>query len=105
MRNRIIAKFEIAITTNESIDSFYILPDNFKNNFIKVESISKVFYDINMTDLHKVNGNYLLSFKSVTKTVFVSFGYYTNGYPMEIITSIFINSDTVQIKPEYKESY
>lgn len=104
-KNETIAKFEVANTTKESIDSFYILPDNFKDNFIQVEPNTKVFYNINMTDLPKVDGSYRLSFKSKTKTVFIPFGYYSNGYPMESITRIVIHSDTVLIKPEYKDSF
>jgi hypothetical protein len=104
-KNKIIAKFEIANTTKESIDSFYILPDNFKDNFIQVEPNTKISYNIDMTDLPKVDGSYRLSFKSRNKTVFIPFGYYTNGYPMESITRIIIHPDTVLIKPVYKHSY
>jgi hypothetical protein len=104
-KNETIAKFEITNTTKESIDSLYILPDNFKDNFIQVEPNTKVSYNINMTDLPKVDGSYRLSFKSKTKAVFIPFGYYSNGYPMESITRIIIHPDTVLIKPEYKDNY
>ena len=104
-KNETIAKFEIANTTEESIDSFYILPDNIKDNFIQVKPNTKVSYNINMTDLPKVDGSYRLSFKSKTKAVSIPFGYYSNGYPMESITRIIINPDTVLIKPEYKDNY
>ncbi|MBK6992726.1 MAG: hypothetical protein IPH34_13270 [Chitinophagaceae bacterium] len=104
-KNDTIAKFEIVNTTKERIDSFHILPANSKDNFIQVEPNEKISYDINMTDVPKVDGNYQLSFKSKTKAVFIPFGYYSNGYPMESITRIIIHPDTVLIKPEYKDNY
>jgi len=104
-KNETIAKFEVVNTTKESIDSFYILPDNSKDNFIQVEPNAKISYNINMTDVPKVDGSYQLSFKSKTKAVFIPFGYYSNGYPMESITRIVIRPDTVLIKPEYKDNY
>ena len=104
-KNETIAKFEIVNTTNENIDSFYILPDNLKDNFISVAPNAKITYNINMTDLPKVDGSYQLSFKLKTKAVFIPFGYYSNGYPMESITRIIIHPDTVLIKPEYNDSY
>ena len=104
-KTKITAKFEIINTTNEKIDSFYILPTNLKNNFIQLEPNSKSLYNFDMTELPKNDGSYGLSFKTKTKNVFIGFGYYTNGYPMESLTKIFINSDTVIVKPEYKNKY
>jgi hypothetical protein len=100
-KNKTIAKFEIANTTKEKIDSFYIIPDNYKGNFIQVEPNRKVFYNIDMTNLPTVDGGYRLSFKLKAKTVLIPFGYYSNGHPMESITRIIIRSDTVLIRPEY----
>ncbi len=103
--NETLSKFEIVNTTNERIDSFHILPDNIKHNFIQIEPNTKSLYNTNMTRMPKVDGSYMLSFKSKTRHVFIPFGYYSNGYPMESLTKIFIHPDTVIIKPEYKSNY
>jgi hypothetical protein len=91
--------------TNETVDSLYILPDYSENNFIQIEAYEKTSYNINMTYLPKVDGNYRLLFKSKSKNIDMHFGYYTNGYPGEKLTRIFIHPDTVIIKQEYKNSY
>lgn len=103
--SKTIAKFEIVNTTNETIDSCQILPDNAQKKYVVITPKSKVSYNIDMTGLSKVDGSYRLSYKSKTKNVVMPFGYYTNGYPLESLTTIFIQPDTVLIKPEYSKDH
>ncbi len=63
---------------------------------------SKALYEIDMTGIAKTDGYYLLSFKLKGKPVVMPFGYFSNGAPLESVTRIFIHSDTVIIKPQYK---
>ena len=51
-----------------------------------------------MTNLPKVDGDYLLTFKKNQANKEIKrFGYFTNGYPLEEITKIQIDKDTVLI--------
>jgi hypothetical protein len=51
-----------------------------------------------MSELPKVDGDYLLTFKRNQNNKQIKrFGYFTNGYPLEEITKIQIEKDTVII--------
>ena len=103
-KSKTLAKFDIINQTDEHIESLYIIPDN-ANNKIQINPNTKVFYNIDMTNFPKVDGCYGLSFKTKTKEKLIPFGYYTNGNPLESMTTITIQSDTVLIKNEYKDRY
>ena len=103
-KNETIAEFNIVNATNDKVDSLYILPDKSKGNILHLEPNSASSYNINMTDLPKVDGSFRLSFKLKNKKRIIPFGYYTNGYPLESSTKIEIHNDTVLIKPEYKNN-
>jgi hypothetical protein len=103
--SKVEAIFEIQNSTNQIIDSLTIQPDEKKDNKIRIEPNSKVTLKTDMTKIQKVDGGYLLSFKSNNTLRILNFGYYSNGYPLESITRIKIHSDTIIIKQEYKNNY
>ena len=104
-QNKTLAKFEITNATTETIDSIKIMPDNNQNHYIQLAPNSKVDYIIDMTDIPKVDGNYGLFYKFKNKQVIEHFGYYSNGYPAESLTKLYIYKDSLSIKPEYNKVY
>ena len=94
------AKFEITNQTNSVIDSVNIKSfDHLSNqSFITLKAGESKIYWLNMTNLPKVDGDYLLTFKKNQANKEIKrFGYFTNGYPLEEITKIQIDKDTVLI--------
>jgi major membrane immunogen (membrane-anchored lipoprotein) len=94
------AKFEITNQTNSVIDSVNIKSfDHLSNqSFITLKVGESKIYWLNMTNLPKVDGDYLLTFKKNQANKEIKrFGYFTNGYPLEEITKIQIDKDTVLI--------
>ena len=94
------AKFEISNMTDQSIDSINIKPFDHESNsnFIHLEPGESQVYWLEMTELPKVDGDYLLTFKRNQNNKQIKrFGYFTNGYPLEEITKIQIEKDTVII--------
>lgn len=108
-QNEIKAKFEITNRTNTVIDSINIKSNDHNNtsDFIKLEKDESKIYFMDMTDLPKVDGDYLLSFRPQNTGVvrFERFGYFTNGYPLEDVTKIIFETDTVIIDLIYKQEY
>jgi hypothetical protein len=98
--SEIKAKFEIENKTNHVIDSINIksFDHERKSQFIKLEPDQTETYWLDMTELPKVDGDYLLTFKrNRTNKEIERFGYFTNGYPLEEVTKIRIEKDTVII--------
>lgn len=98
--SEIKAKFEIENRTTHIIDSINIKSFDHKRNsqFINLEPGEIEIYWLDMTELPKVDGDYLLTFKrNRTNKVIKRFGYFTNGYPLEKLTKIQIEKDTVII--------
>tara|TARA_B100001778_G_scaffold317526_1_gene305287 strand:+ start:338 stop:712 length:375 start_codon:yes stop_codon:yes gene_type:complete len=96
------AKFEITNHTNTTIDSINIKSfDHSPNeNFITLEAGESKVYWLNMSNLPKVDGDYLLSYKQNKNSSKIKrFGYYTNGYPTEKLTEIEILGDSIIINP------
>ena len=96
--NKVIADFEIMNNTEFNIDSLKIEPntsDVGKYISLKKGEISE--YKSDMTPIPKTDGDYQISFSvnGINKTQI--FGYYTNGYPLEKITKIKIEKDTIVI--------
>lgn len=94
------AKFEISNMTDQSIDSINIKPFDHESNsnFIHLVPGESQIYWLEMTELPKVDGDYLLTFKlNQNNKQMKRFGYFTNGYPLEEITEIQIEKDTVII--------
>ncbi len=88
------ADFEIINNTSSTIDSLYIKP-NKQIKFISVKSKELKTYKTDMSDIARVDGNYLLKYKLEGKDKIKHFGYYSNGIPMEKITVIKIDVDTI----------
>lgn len=103
-QSSIKAKFEITNETEILIDSINIksFDHNDNPNWIKLKSGQNQLYWLDMTNLPKVDGDYLLTYRdSVLKTV--RFGYFTNGFPLEKETNIKIKKDTVIIDQIYDD--
>ena len=93
------AKFEITNNTDNVIDSINIRSfDNESNpNYLRLTSGQCQTYWLDMTNLPKVDGDYLLTYKGyMYKTI--RFGYFSNGSPMEKVIKIKIENDTVIIE-------
>ncbi len=105
-QNDIKAKFEITNQTANLIDSINIKAyDHQANpNYLKLESGQSKTYWLDMTDLPKVDGDYLLTYKDkklINRRV--RFGYFTNGFSLEKVTKINIQEDTVLIDQIYDD--
>ena len=91
--------FEIHNKTEHQIDSLKIEPNT--ANSKKLISIKKgeiVEYEIDMTNIEKIDGSYQLSFLINEEIRVEKFGYYTNGYPLEKFMSIEIVNDTIIVE-------
>jgi hypothetical protein len=103
------AKFEITNKTNRVVDSIGINSSGHKenSNFITLKPEETKTYWLDMTDLPKIDGDYLLTFKGSEKyyTVYKRFGYFTNGYPLEEKTKIKIYNDTLIIFDQIFNKY
>lgn len=105
-QNEINAKFEITNKTYNTLDSINIKSFDHKlnTNFLNLEQGETQIYFLDMTELPKVDGDYLLTFKeNPTNTKLKRFGYFTNGYPSEEVTKIEIRKDTVIIEQQFDE--
>ncbi|SZD73861.1 Uncharacterised protein [Candidatus Ornithobacterium hominis] len=97
-----IAKFEIENNTSTTIDSLRIVPNGYESDYyISLSSGQLKKYDCNMTDIADVDGDYRLDYKFVTSLFETkTFGYYTNGYPIEKLIRISIETDTIIVDYE-----
>lgn len=102
--NKVIAEFEIMNDTEFNIDSLKIEP-NISNlgKYIFLKKGEKFQYKSDMTTIAKTDGSYEISFlvNGINKTQV--FGYYTNGYPLERITKIKIEKDTIMIDQVFEK--
>lgn len=53
---------------------------------------------LKMTDIPKTDGHYIIQYCIKDSTVVHHFGYYTNGYPLNIGYNIGIHDDTILIR-------
>lgn len=92
--------FMITNKTDLTIDSIKITafqhPQN--SNYIKLEPGQSQSYLLDMTALPKTDGSYLILYKDAIHKK-LQFGYYTNGVPLEKVTNIIIERDTVIVDP------
>ena len=104
-RSDIKAKFEITNQTGNSIDSINIISFDHQTNpnYLSLEPGQSQTYLLDMTDLPKVDGEYLLTYKGKELKVRKRFGYFTNGFPLEEVTKIKIQKDTVIIDKIYDD--
>jgi hypothetical protein len=101
-QREIKVKFEVMNLSDQTIDSICVKSSNQDEqfNFIHLEPGEQKTYWLDMTGLPKQDGNYALTFKRnqpVKETK--HFGYFTNGYPLEQLTVIRIEKDTVILDP------
>ena len=103
-KNKIIADFEIKNNTGFNLDSLKIEPNIDEiNKYISLEKGEKIEYKCDMTTIPKTDGGYQISFLINGKKKTLAFGYYSNGYPSEIITKIKIEKDTLLINQVFKK--
>ena len=97
-QTEINAIFEITNNTENTIDSINIKSFDHGLNpiYLKLKPNESQTYSLNMSDLPKVDGDYLLTYKT-NKINSERFGYFTNGYPLEDRTEIKIQKDTIII--------
>lgn len=90
-------KFEISNDSNTRIDSLRIIPSGYESDyFISIASNKATEYIMDMTDIVKVDGDYQIDFiKDSNIRISKTFGYYTNGYPIEKLIQVKINNDTI----------
>jgi len=92
--------FEITNQTNKKIENLSIQPDENLHHSISIAPQATIVFKTNMTYVSKEDGTYWLQFQWGDSTREINFGNYTNGYPVERITKIIIQSDTILILPE-----
>jgi hypothetical protein len=83
----------VQIRTSDSIAKFGI------KKLINNEKVSKF---LNMEEVKKIDGNYIIEYKINDSTYEKEFGYYTNGYPLESEINITINPSTILINQKSK---
>ena len=97
------SNYEIENRTEWTLDSFQIVPNGYKNeNYIEIPAKATRKFITDMSTIKKIDGHYDLSFKKGSgQNEFMEFGYYTNGYPLEKVTRIVIEQDTIIINQEF----
>jgi len=96
--DRVIGEFKITNHTLHRIDSLAIEPNrDLTSKYISLEPGETFIYKADMTDIPKVDGSYLLSYRLNKTNVHKGFGYFTNGYPLGTVLSIEIQSDSTII--------
>lgn len=87
---------------NSRLDSLTIDPTA-NNQYISVRPGEEIQFELDMTDIPGTDGAYEVSWQNANKQERTkhTFGYYTNGMPLEDNTRITIQQDTVIF--EYKQ--
>ena len=102
---KVTARFELINSTNFVLDSVRNIPNGYENNkYITLAVNEKMEYLVDMSGIAKTDGAYQLNYidkAGLMKTL--NFGYYTNGYPLESITQIRVETDTVIFNFDFKE--
>jgi hypothetical protein len=99
----ICSKYEIENRSEKLIDSFQIVPHGYiSDNFIKIAPKQTRKFITDMSTIKKCDGHYQLSYNNESgQKEFMEFGYYTNGYPLEKITRIVIEQDSIFMNSEF----
>jgi hypothetical protein len=96
-QNTVKAKFEIINNSSQTIDSLCIEPNiSTHGKYISVCPNETITYLTDMSTIPKIDGSFNLIFKQGSLRSVKSFGYYTNGYPLEKLTRIYIYPDTIK---------
>ncbi len=95
------AKFEITNSTETILDSISIhtTSSNLITSYLKLAPGESEDYLSDMTDLPMADGAYILTYRMTDSGIKKQkeFGYFTNGYPLEDLTEITIEQDSVII--------
>lgn len=101
-RARYIAHFEIVNTTDATIDSAMVTTGYDKSiEYVTIKPYDTIKYNLNMYNVPNVDGGYGISYKINSRKRSHGFGYYTNGLPIENLTTISITKDTIHFDCEY----
>ncbi|NPD86199.1 hypothetical protein HNS38_15605 [Lentimicrobium sp. L6] len=97
------AYFEIVNETSNTLDSVHIVPQGYKNeNFIEIPTNYIRVFIADMSSTKNTDGHYHLSFlRGQGQRESIEFGNFTNGHPLEDMTTIIIEADTVIIFREF----
>jgi len=91
-----IANFKITNNCSTEIDSLVIYPnENADEKYISLKPRETVEYKVDMTNIGRVDGDYLISYKINNQSISQEFGYYSNGYPLEELIIIEIEEDSI----------
>lgn len=95
--------YEIVNETSSTLDSLQVLPEGVKSgNFIQIPTNSIWVFIADMSSTKNTDGHYHLSFlRSQGQMENIEFGHFTNGHPLEDMTTIIIEADTVIIFREF----
>ena len=100
--NEVTAEFVVINKTEFKIDSLKIEPMvNSNGKYIYLKPNENVKYKADMTGIPKTDGSYRLSYKQNGELKVKDFGYYTNGYPTEKLTKIYIEVDSLKFDMEF----
>lgn len=99
--HKVIAEFKIVNSTPSRIDSLSIEPNaDLATKYISLAPKETHTYRANMAGMD-ADGSYSLSYKLNNTVNRRSFGYYSNGTPLEYLTNIDIAIDSVVIVKAY----
>ncbi len=95
-------KFEISNDSNTRIDSLRLIPSGYERDYyISIAPNMTKEYIMDMTNIAKVDGDYQIDYiKNLNTRISKTFGYYTNGYPIESLIRVSIKPDTVLFDSE-----
>ena len=95
-------RFEISNDSNTRIDSLRLIPSGYESDYyISIAPNMTKEYIMDMTDIAKVDGDYQIDYiKNLNMRISKTFGYYTNGYPIESLIKVSIKPDTILFDSE-----
>lgn len=98
--NNMGVNFRVINESGTTVDSLTIEP-NVNTQYISIANNSEATYVTNMEGIAKIDGDYRLKFKKGAESVCYTFGYYTNGAPLEKYTTITLWKDTFSVDRLY----
>ena len=102
--NRNGVEFNIHNESQATIDSVRISTSD-KKSFIKLADIEKGLTKkdyLDMKDILKIDGDYIIEITASGQTRTDKFGYYTNGFALDESFDIFITTDTIKYESKIR---
>jgi hypothetical protein len=103
--SKVTARFEIMNGADFILDSVRIIPNGYESDkYITLGVNEKIEYLVDMSSIAKTDGDYQLNYineAGLMETLI--FGYYTNGYQIESVIRIRIETDTIIFDSEFKK--